>query len=244
MIIRVIKYAIISFGCLSLVLFFLCLTPVPFHVWYNLSLKKAGINRTPEFIVVLGGGGMPSETGLMRTWYAAKLGNTFKESKLIIALPGNTRDSLSSVNLMKKELIIRGIAPDRILIESLGTNTRSQALQVYGLIEAWNHRKPDNPNSKTRFNSLAIVTSPEHLYRSIRTFKKAGFFLVDGLPAFDNAIEADITFIDSRLGGRKWIPDMGKNITVRYQFWSQLRYEELMLREILAISYYWIKGWI
>ena len=83
-------------------------TSLPFYVWYNHSLAKAGIHRPPDYIIVLGGGGMPSETGLMRTWYAAKMANHFTRSLVIISLPGNTSDSMSSVNQMKKEMLISG----------------------------------------------------------------------------------------------------------------------------------------
>jgi len=74
---------------------------------------------------------MPSESGLMRCWYAAKAAGYFPHSKVIIALPGDTADSLSSVIGMKKELIIRGIAPERIMFEDSGTNTRAQAVNIY-----------------------------------------------------------------------------------------------------------------
>ena len=92
--------------------------------------------------------------------------------------------------------------------------------------------------------SILIVTSPEHLTRSVLTFKKAGFLKVDGVPAFETTIESDITFNDRMLGGRQWIPGIGGNLTLRYQFWTQLRYEELMIREYLAMFYYKLKGWI
>jgi len=78
----------------------------------------------------------------------------------------------------------------------------------------------------------------------VLTFKKAGFLRVDGVPAFEAAIESDITFNDRMLGGREWIPGVGGNLSVRYHFWTQLRYEELMIREFLAIFYYQLKGWI
>ena len=80
------------------------------------------------------------------------------------------------------------------------------------------------------------------LFRS--TFKNAGFIRIDGLPAFERAIESDITFNSKKIGGRKWIPDVGESITMRYGFWTQIRYEHLVLREYLAIGYYWLMGWI
>lgn len=259
MIIRIVKYTVISFGCFWMILLALCFTTAPFHLWYGMSMKKAGIHRPPDYIVVLGGGGMPSETGLMRTWYAARLANHFQDATVVVALPGDIHDSLSSVSQMKAELVTRGIAPERIIPEDSGTNTRSQSLQVFQMIRERDPRgihslvskypykmlhslKGQNPT--TDFHSLVVVTSPDHLYRAVLTFTHAGFFFVDGLPAFDNAIESDISFRDSTLGGRTWFPDMGKNLTVRYRFWTQMHYEQLIIREYFALAYYWVKGWI
>ena len=84
----------------------------------------------------------------------------------------------------------------------------------------------------------------EHLYRAVLTFKKAGFLKVDGVPAFEQAIESDISFNARKLGGRKFIPDVGNNITLRYQFWTQMNYELLILREWAALGYYKLKGWV
>jgi len=96
----------------------------------------------------------------------------------------------------------------------------------------------------SKFKSLLIVTSPEHLRRAVLTFKKAGFLKVDGVPAFEEAIESDLSFTGRRLGGRRWVPDIGNNITLRYQFWTQLHYEVLILREVFALGYYKLQGWI
>ena len=67
---------------------------------------------------------------------------------------------------------------------------------------------------------------------------------VDGLPAFEQAIAADITFNARKLGGRIFIPDLGNSIMLRYQFWTQLQYEILILREYTALAYYKLSGWI
>jgi uncharacterized SAM-binding protein YcdF (DUF218 family) len=240
---RILKILLITLGILFSVQILLALTSAPFWIWYGMGTKHAGINRPPEYIVVLGGGGMPSESGLMRCWYAAKAANFFPQSKIIIALPGDTADSLSSVSGMKKELILRGIAPERITTEDSGTNTRAQAVNIYRMTSP-----PSPPLLEERGTggeaALLLVTSPEHLARAVLVFKKAGFLKVDGLPAFEEAIEADITFQGKRLGGRRWVPDIGENITIRYQFWTQMHYEMLVIREWMATGYYWIKGWI
>ncbi len=244
MILRILKYILLFFGCFFLILFIFCLTTAPFMAWYKLSMKHAGIHRSPEFIVVLGGGGMPSESGLMRTWYAARAGNHFPLSKIIIALPGDTADSLSSVYQMKEELILRGISAKRILFESQGTNTRAQALNIARIEDRKSRIEHREPSIQHPASSILIITSPEHLYRAFRSFRKAGFVRVDGLPAFETAIESELSFDDSLLGGKKWLPPIGKNITIRYEFWTQLRYEQLIIREWLAIVYYKLNGWI
>ncbi len=227
----------------------LALTPAPFWTWYGLGTRYSGIHRPPDYIVLMGGGGMPSESGLIRCYYAAIAGNYFTRSKIIVALPGDISDSLSSIQLMKEELVLRGINPDRIMLEDSGTNTRAQAINIRKLItiddlRLTNSTSQNLTNIVNQQSSILIVTSPEHLYRSVLAFRKAGFLKVDGLPAFEQAIESDINFNARKLGGRKFIPDIGENITLRYQFWSQVNYEFLVIREWLALTYYWLLGWI
>ena len=248
---KVIKYLLITLGMLFTIQIILALTSAPFWIWYGMGTKHAGISRPPDYIVVLGGGGMPSESGLMRCWYTDKAASYFPVAKIIIALPGDTADSLSSVNGMKNELILRGIAPERILFEDSGTNTRAQAVNIFARISNIEQRSLNfdlrqHPASRIRHpaSGILLITSPEHLYRAVLVFQKAGFLKVDGLPAFEEAIEADITFQGKKLGGRRWVPDVGDNITVRYQFWTQMHYEMLVLREWMATGYYWLKGWI
>jgi len=240
--IKSLRILLISFGAVFLIFILLAFTSAPFWTWYNFSVRHSGIHRPPDYIIILGGGGMPSETGLMRTWYGARAAQYFKQSKIIIALPGDPGDSLSSLSLMKKELTLRGITDDRILLMDSGTNTRAQAVNILKRIT--NSLTTSPPHHLTSSSAILIVTSPEHLTRAVLTFKKAGFLKVDGLPAFETAIESDITFNDRMLGGREWIPGIGENLTLRYHFWTQLRYEELMIREYLAMVYYKMKGWI
>jgi uncharacterized SAM-binding protein YcdF (DUF218 family) len=253
---KILKVLLLSTGIMAALMIILALTPAPFWTWYGLGTRYSGIHRPPDYIVLMGGGGMPSESGLIRCYYAAIAGNYFTRSKIIVALPGDISDSLSSIQLMKKELVLRGINPDRIMLEDSGTNTRAQAINIRKIITIDDLRFPNSTSQNltnivnqqssivNRRSSILIVTSPEHLFRSVKTFKKAGFIRVDGLPAFDQAIESDINFNARKLGGRKFIPDIGENITLRYQFWSQVNYEFLVIREWLAITYYWLNGWI
>jgi len=246
---RFVKALLISLGLVAFVMIVLALTPAPFWMWYGLGVKKAGVHRPPDYIVVMGGGGMPSHSGLMRCWYAARVASHFNRARVIIALPGDGSDSLSSVSQMKKELELRGIASQRIFVEDSGTNTRAEAINIFKLISHIEQRKPDDERNRELspvacHMSLLVVTSPEHLCRSVLAFKKAGFLKVDGVPAFEKAIEADLNFSARKLGSRRWMPDVGGSITIRYQFWIQMEYEFLVLREYLALAYYKLQGWI
>jgi uncharacterized SAM-binding protein YcdF (DUF218 family) len=258
------KGLLLVLGSIAVVMIILALTSAPYWIWYNLGIKKAGIHRPPDYIVVMGGGGMPSESGLMRCWYAAKAASHFTRAKVIIALPGDVTDSLSSVSQMKQELVLRGIAPERIMFEDSGTNTRAEAVNVYKLIMNSEQRTVNSEQRignngqdtdsisdssrvtrhASRNSSILIVSSPEHLDRSVLTFQKAGFMKVDGLPAFEKAIEADLDFNSRKLGARTWVPDVGSNTTLRYQFWMHLEYELLVIREYFALAFYRLQGWI
>lgn len=286
----------LTLGGIFLFALLFALTSGPFWIWYGLGTAKAGIRGNPDYIVVLGGSGIPSSSGLMRTWYAAEASSEYPDAQLIVAMPGDTSDSASSICRMVHELKIRGVTPERILLEDSGTNTRAQAMLIKELIskyevqgtrykrkyeaqstnnppipisaecsEASDHRAQRDLQSAEQSEAsdpliveqsetshrlseakplILLITSPEHLYRAVLTFEKAGFNHVDGLPTFGQDVESDISFSARRLGGRKWVPDVGESITLRYQFWTQLQYEILILREWTAITYYWLQGWI
>jgi hypothetical protein len=116
----------------------------------------------------------------------------------------------------------------------MGTNTRSQALQLQNF-----------NGEKLTSKAILLVSSPEHMRRAVKTFRKAGFTHVSALPAFESALEANLLFKDKDLGGNKLtVPDIGGSISVRYQFWNHLKYEILIAREIAALGYYKLRGWI
>ena len=155
----------------------LALTAQPFWGYYWLGTSKSELKWEPQYIVLLGGGGMPSQSALMRSWYVENAAKSFPNANIIIAMPGDLEDSLSTPLRIKKELEIRGITDDNIQFENEGTNTRAQALNCQRLV------KMQSP--------ILLVTSPEHMRRSILCFQKVGFEKVNALPAFENAVEAD-----------------------------------------------------
>ncbi len=228
---RLLRNLLVLIGIFFSICVLLALTPQPFWGYHWLGTSKSELNEKPQFIILLGGGGMPSQSALMRSWYVEKAAKSFPNATVIIAMPGNLKDSLSTPLLMKKELELRGIDDNKIRFENEGTNTRAQALNCQRLI------KMQIP--------VLLVTSPEHMRRAVLCFKKAGFEKVNALPAFENAVKADLSFDDDKLGGNKtFVPDVGKSINMRYQLWNHLKYEILIAREMVALTYYKLRGWI
>lgn len=221
---RIGKWLLWFFGLFSLILLVLSFTDIPYIAYHKLGTSQPALSVDPEIIVVLGGAGMPTPDGLIRTYYAAEAATEYQSARIIIALPYNEEDSLYQLNLMAHELIIRGIDSLRIFYEPQGYNTRSQVVNIGKM---FNH-KNDIP--------ILIVTTPEHMYRSVKAFRKVGFYNVGGLPAFEKPVdEIKLYDVDQK---------ESQNIALRYNMWSYLYYEILVLREYTAIFYYKLKGWI
>lgn len=231
---KILRAALVIFGVLFLVFLSLSFTTLPFWGYYWLGTSESKISGKPDYIVLLGGGGMPSESNLIRAYYVCEAAAESPESRIVISIPGDTTDKKSTARLVAAELIRKGIEQNRIFFEEVGTNTRSQALLLQNL-----------NGEKLTSKSILLVSSPEHMRRAVKTFRKAGFIRVSALPAFETALEGNLLFKDKDLGGNKLpIPDIGGSISVRYQFWNHLKYEILIAREIAALGYYKLRGWI
>jgi uncharacterized SAM-binding protein YcdF (DUF218 family) len=225
---KAIKWFFGILGCIFFISFILSFTDIPYYAYHSLGTSNSKIIAKPNVIVILGGSGMPSPDGLIRTYFGYEAAKKYPEAKIIIALPYNENDSLYQLNLMAKELTIRGIDSSKISYEPLGFNTRSQALNIASMFN----------NNLDKYN-LLIVTSPEHMYRAIKTFKKAGLKIVGGIPTFENPPDSE------KIKDKSLKKDLRiKNLSLRYNMWSYLNYELIVTREYFAITYYKIKGWI
>jgi len=228
---RLLRNSLVLLGMFFTTCFILALTSAPYWGYHWLGTSRSELKQQPKTIILLGGGGMPSQSNLMRSWYTGQAAASFPFAKVIIAMPGELSDSTSTPQKMKKELVVRGIKPALIGFENEGTNTRAQAIHCKGII------KLQDP--------ILLVTSPEHMRRAVLCFQKAGFERVNALPAFENAAEADFRFADDELGGNTLlVPDVGQSMNMRYQLWNHLKYEILIAREMLALGYYKLRGWI
>ena len=223
---KLFKWIFYITGVFAFIMLLLSFTDIPYYAYHNLAMVDAKLESSPDIIVIPGGTGMPSPDGLIRTYYGAEAANEFKNAKIIIALPYNNGiDSLCQLNLMAKELLLKGVDFSRIEYEPLGFNTRSQAVNI--------GQRPDIDKDKM---SVLIVTTPEHMYRTVKTFQKVGFAKVGGMPAFEKPVDED------KLDDKKEMKDV--NLSFRYNMWSYLNYELLVLREYTAIAYYKMRGWI
>jgi uncharacterized SAM-binding protein YcdF (DUF218 family) len=189
--------------------------PRPLTLW--LAGGKPPVSHDVRHVIVLGGAGIPSESGLMRTYRAAGFVAGSTGMTCVVALPCDVAPDTGSVGRMRDELVLRGVPRASILMEYRGLNTHEQALNIRELLGP---EALDAP--------VVVVTSPTHVRRALLCFRKAGFRNVTGLPAHSADVEADI----------------GPHGLWRYGFWSNLENQFTVARELLALLQYKVKGWI
>ncbi|MEJ5302436.1 MAG: YdcF family protein [Bacteroidales bacterium] len=217
-------------GFVALLMGILSFTSLPFWAWYRLG-KSGNKSCIPNYIVVMGAGGMPSPEGLMRCYIAAEAAHKFPLAKVIIALPVDPRYFEDShPHRMARELILRGVDSSRICYELKGINTRTQALNIKKMI------------SNDTLSCLLIITSPEHTYRSVATFQKLGFTQVASMAAFSSELSPVGLLPEGKDSALETTPDNWP--LLRYDFWNYLKLEITVLREYIAIFWYWLRGWI
>ncbi|HHN47886.1 MAG TPA: YdcF family protein [Bacteroidales bacterium] len=233
-VLRIAKSALIIAGCLLLFFVVMAFTTKPFYMHHRLG---SGIEQNcfePEVIVMLGAGGMPSGTNLMRLHYTAEAHRLFPDCMIYLLHPGDTSDARSSLMLMAQELIIRGVPEHMIRFLPRGKNTRAQALEFY-----------EDVCKKSDPACVLLVTSPSHTQRSVLSFRKAGVHNLIPFPAFEIPFEGELRY-DDDLGKKRRImaPETGGTLSLRYEFWTQMNYQLIILREYLALAYYWVRGWV
>ncbi len=230
---RLLKILLFISGSVFLILCGLAFTKIPYYAYYSLGTSNSKITVSPATIILLSGSGIPSEGGLLRAYYTSRLAKANPDANIIISMPGDLADSMSAPQLTAEEITIRGIDKNRISFENLGRNTCDQAQKLSA-----------GKSSAQLVLPVTLVTSPQHMKRAVLTFRKCGFTNVSGLPTFENSLETDLSFNDGKLKGNKYVPSIGNNMQVRYQFWTQLKLEVLVLREYFGLVYYKLRGWI
>jgi uncharacterized SAM-binding protein YcdF (DUF218 family) len=231
--INIFRSMLLVLGVFLLIAIVLSFTDYPYWAYYWLGTHNSEIVVKPNLIVLLGGGGMPSPDGLMRGYYASDVAKKYKKSAIIIALPPDTSLHEKSPELMlADELKMRGVDSIRIFYEREGNNTFSQATNIADMFD----------KKFIDTISIHIVTSPEHMYRSVMVFRKAGFQNVGGMPSFEKSIEERMLLKKKKSG--KVTDVESQQLNLRYNMWNYLKYEITVMREYTAIAYYKIRGWI
>lgn len=226
---RGLKRLVWAAGILALVMFALAFTRIPFdvHRWLGTA---AGLcpHTAPQCIIVLGGSGMPSGPELLRLHHAAEQAAQHPLARIVLLHPTDS----TVMQAMVDELLLRGVAPHRIHRELEGTNTRQQAL---AFVEGGHHRVGEE---------YLLVTAPENMYRSLRTFRRAGVPRICGSPAWDDPMYIDLDYSHKAVGGKPYVPDVSSSNALRYDLWNRLKLELSCLREAVAIAYYALNGWL
>ena len=214
-------------GGIALLLFVLAGTRVPYDAHRALGSRAGECKQPVDVLVLLGGSGMPSAAELQRLYHGAELAQAMPMAEVWVVHPGDT----TVLEAMVRELLLRGVDPERIARLNVGENTREQALAVQQVLGE-------------RTASLGLVTAPENMYRSVRAFRKVGLANVCGSPAWDHAMDHGFDYAHKRIGGKAYVPDVSRATGLRYTFWNYLKLEVTCLREYVAIAYYWLNGWV
>jgi len=220
---KILKSAIMLLGLMLLIMLALSFTSLPYYAVHNLSLSEKVFDTEPDLIVVLGGDGMPSADALMRCYFVSIAAETYPNAEVLVAIPSDPDDSVSQLSMFLDELLLRGVSLDRTTSEQGGGNTHEQATAIS---EEYGEKR------------ILLITAPEHVYRSVATFRHAGCLSTQGLATYEQSLsESDLLVSNSDY------LDVS-NVQMRYNLWSYLIYEIRAAREYAAITYYWLRGWI
>ena len=191
-------------------------SPIPDWIMEWLSYSGMEPEHQPRYVVILGHD-IPSQAGLINVYYAAEVGQNHTGITYIIAMPTDDDPDDSSPGRIREELVLRGIPASDILFESRGRDTHEQAVLVREMLGKDELNQP-----------LMVVTSPPHMRRAVLCFRKQGFSQVMGLAAKDTFCEVDF----------------GRWVFLRYVLWCRLEREPTIVRELIALAVYKLRGWI
>jgi len=237
---RVIRIALISVGLFALFFIAIQFTPLPWRAYKGLWDVPSSSTKPPTHILVMGGSGIPGESGLMRTFYAAQAAREHPNADLFIAMPLGAADSPAS-QAYRDEIQLRGISAERVHILEGGRNTREQALRLAELLA-----------KETHATCVLIVTSPEHTRRTAAAIRKTCDVPLRAFPAFPISLEDPLPWSATELDTPEptsttaliAVPDIGSSMRLRYTLWANLRYTHEAFREYAALFYYRLRGWI
>lgn len=241
---RFARAALAGTGGLALLFAAVQFSPLPWRIYKSLSEIPAPDRGPPTDVLVLGGSGIPGESGLMRTFYAAQAAAQYPRADVLVAMPLGAAQSDASRAYLA-ELRLRGVAGQRLRILDGGRNTREQALRL-----------AEHLAGKSPRPHVLVVSSPEHVRRTAACIRKAFAeqnieIHLSALPAFPLSIEdsvparpGDSADAGSAPAARAADPDPGVSWRLRYSLWTNFRYTADSLREGAALLYYRLRGWV
>lgn len=224
---KVLLIFLVGMGLMFSVMIVLAFTSVPFYIHFDLGKNPDGVEVTDDFkpmsVVMFGGAGMPSSDNLIRLYHASQWARHYDVPVILV----HPEDSVCQSEMTR---ILRQDGVEEILYMTLGANTRSQSLEL----------KDSFPELLDA--PLLIVTSTEHVRRTVKCLKKVGFTDVIGMPAQEATVDFNLSLENQKLGGNK-IPSV-ESTNIRYTFYNYLELEIICLREYIALTYYKLKEWI
>ena len=241
---RALRAALALAGVAALLFAATLFTDLPWRAYRSLAQLPAPAAGAPSHVLVMGGSGIPGESGLCRTFFGAEAARRNPQAQVLIALPLATNESFAS-RAYFDELRLRGVAARRIRVLAGGRNTREQALRLAEYLA-------DAPPPA----HVLIVTDPYHVRRTAACIRKAAAarqleIVLSALPVFQLSIDDPLVFRAEELDApgpapavRTAVPDVGAALRFRYDVWNNLGYVVDVLRETTALVYYRLRGWI
>jgi uncharacterized SAM-binding protein YcdF (DUF218 family) len=241
---RLARTVVFLLGLIFLLITAAQFTNLPWRAYRHLSEIPDPSTAPPAYILVMGGSGIPGESGLMRTFYAAQAATLHPDADVLVAMPLGTAQSEASRAYLD-EIRLRGVPAERIRVLDGGRNTREQAIRLAEYLADRAHTSP-----------VLIVTDPEHIRRTAACIRKVGEEMkleiqLGALPAFTLSIEdplpwraVDLDSPGQASAGRAAVPDIGSSFALRYNLWSNLGYSQDCFREASAMFYYRLRGWL
>ena len=241
---RLVCAGLLLLGLLAVLFVAAQFTNWPWRTYKGLSEVPDGVRAPPTHVLVMGGSGIPGESGFTRTYFGAEAARRHPRAQVLLAMPLDVDASYAS-RAYVDEFRLRGVAPERVRVVAGGRNTREQALRLAETLA-----------SAPRPAQVLIVTDPYHVRRTAACVRKAAAerrldVRLDALPVFQLSIDDPLVFRAAELDGpgpapaaRAAAPDVGGAVRLRYDVWNNLGYVVDVLREAAALIYYRSRGWI
>jgi uncharacterized SAM-binding protein YcdF (DUF218 family) len=156
---------------------------------------------------------LPDRPAMARVLEAARVFRLV-DPALVISSGGSPRPERRMTptgETMREMLLVLGVPSERILVETVSRTTRDEAVVIAPMLR------------EQHVEQVILVTSEEHMRRSVGTFRAVG---IDVVPAIARDLRRDVTWMQRWLPGDEGLGTASENA-----------------HEILGIVYYAMRGW-